>query len=530
MAIAEITSDNGRFLPDIIAGLHYLREETWWGVPAHYNSRKPEKSNQVVDLFNAETAALVAWTIQMLGNKIDSIEPGLSMKMRSEVVRRMLIPAVEIDFDWKRRTSNWNPWICSNWLACIMLCEENAKRKDEALRQIRQALDIFYRNYPDDGGCDEGVSYWDRSAASLAECCILWEMITGEKYLQPNDPKLKAMGSYVYNMYIGNDASVNFSDAMAYPTLHPSIAYLYGRYVGDSTLCQYAAFVAKKYNFTHNPSRIFKFSGSSFPSLGREILFLRHYDEFVKVTPKEPQIESAWMPHLQIFTARSKENLKQRLYVAAKGGTNGESHNHNDIGNFVIYLNNQPAIVDMGVGTYTAQTFSRQRYELMNTRSLYHNVPLINGTEQHDGIGYRATDVSYSTDSLTSTFSLNLAEAYPSSAKVKRWQRTISFNHNDKIEFTEDFQLKKNKGNTEITLITCGQTQISGADRIDITTPAGIVAITFDSNQLYPAVEKIELQDKTLANTWKKGLYRVKLSLKSRKKQQVIRYTICNNN
>lgn len=529
LVMAEIMGQEREFIDEIVKALHYLKEETWWGVPAHYNASLPQKNNQVVELFSAETSAIVAWTISVLREPLDSIEPGLCEVMRQEVVRRMLVPAVERDFDWKRRTNNWNPWICANWLHCIMLCEDDDTRRQEALRQVRLSMRIFYDNYPADGGCEEGVTYWDHSAASFTECAILMEHLTDGSFSMRNDAKLKAMCSFVSKMHISDSKTLNFADATPYSVLHPNIAYLCGLYTSDTTLCRYASFIARRYDFLNHPTRLFKSSGGG-PSLGRELLFLRHYNDFINEVHAQPSDTDVWLPNLQIFIARSLQKTDAGFYIAAKGGNNNESHNHNDIGNYIVYSHGEPAIVDIGIGTYNAQTFSSQRYELMNTRSLYHNVPLINGTEQHDGIGYRATDVSYSADSLTSTFSLNLAEAYPSSAKVKRWQRTITFNHNDKIEITEDISLKKNKGNTEITLITCGQTQISGADRIDITTPAGIVAITFDSNQLSPAVEKIELQDKTLANTWKKGLYRVKLSLKSRKKQQVIRYTICNNN
>ena len=67
------------------------------------------------------------------------------------------------------------------------------------------------------------------------------------------------------------------------------------------------------------------------------------------------------------------------LYVAAKGGHNGESHNHNDIGNFIVYADGEPEIIDVGNCVYTAKTFGAERYELMNTRSKNHNVPLIGG-------------------------------------------------------------------------------------------------------------------------------------------------------
>ena len=40
------------------------------------------------------------------------------------------------------------------------------------------------------------------------------------------------------------------------------------------------------------------------------------------------------------------------MYLSAKGGNNGESHNHNDVGSFVLYCDGKPAVIDVGTGVY----------------------------------------------------------------------------------------------------------------------------------------------------------------------------------
>ena len=77
------------------------------------------------------------------------------------------------------------------------------------------------------------------------------------------------------------------------------------------------------------------------------------------------------------MAARSKDGSAEGLYLAAQGGHNAESHNHNDVGNFIVYADGQPAIIDVGVETYTAKTFSSQRYEIWTMQSAYHNLPSI---------------------------------------------------------------------------------------------------------------------------------------------------------
>ena len=51
------------------------------------------------------------------------------------------------------------------------------------------------------------------------------------------------------------------------------------------------------------------------------------------------------------MTARVTERSSDGFYVAAQGGHNAESHNHNDVGNFIVFLNGKPVIVDVGVET-----------------------------------------------------------------------------------------------------------------------------------------------------------------------------------
>lgn len=88
------------------------------------------------------------------------------------------------------------------------------------------------------------------------------------------------------------------------------------------------------------------------------------------------------LPNLQVFAWR-----RGGLYVAAKGGHNGESHNHNDIGNFIVYADGEPEIIDVGNCVYTAKTFGAERYELMNTRSSNHN----GAADWRHGAGLRAS-------------------------------------------------------------------------------------------------------------------------------------------
>ena len=366
LAMAEIMEHKGILMEDIIKGLDYFKKEIWWGVSAHYPQNKPDPNNQVVDLFNAETANMLAWTIYMLHDELEGIKPGICEIIKKEIDRRLLLPARTIDYRWKNITGNHNPWICTNWLSCVLLCETEREQQIKDINQILTSLEFFIAGYPLDGGCDEGVHYWDRAASSLYECVRLIELATSGMLTLKDNPKFKAMGEFVYKTYICKNNYVNFADAPSNTNVHVNILFPFGRYICDSLMTGYAAMLAKESNFNQKPSRLFLHSGN-FPTLSRELLFLKDYSIFEDCKPAEPIIRGTWLPDLQVFTARYFEKSTDGLFVAAKGGHNAENHNHNDVGSFITYSAITPIIIDLGFATYTSKTFGNKRYELMKT-------------------------------------------------------------------------------------------------------------------------------------------------------------------
>ena len=420
LVMAEIMEGKNRFTNDIINGMGSFCEETWWGIPAHYGKYIPLTENQEVDLFNAETASLIVWTRYMLQPQFDAFSPDLCQRVDREIERRILKPALAKDYWWKKAGMNWNPWICSNWLASVLICEKDEARKAKAIAQIKKATQAFIDAYPEDGGCDEGPGYWDRAAASMFEVMRLLAVESDFSKLSDfsgSSEKIKRMAAYAYSTYIGNDYCVNFADAHENKAVQQvNIVYPFGLFVGNRTMREFGAYLGRQKHVLDNPAALYDKSGN-FPTLGRELMFLRHIRDFIDEKPREPLLKDVWLSDLQIMTAR-----RGSLYVAMKGGTNGESHNHNDVGSFIVYADNNPLLIDPGVGEYTAKTFSKDRYSIWTMQSGYHNLPQINGTDQKDGKQYAAKMISHKDGLLC----LDIAGAYPESAGVKSWKRTVT--------------------------------------------------------------------------------------------------------
>ena len=508
LVMAEIMEGKGRFIHQIIDGIGSFCEETWWGIPAHYSKPIPLTELQEVDLFNAETAGLIAWTRYMLEKQLDAFSSALCQRIDGEIERRILQPAVERDYWWKTAGMNWNPWICSNWLACVLICEKDEARKAEAIRQIRQATQAFIDAYPEDGGCDEGPGYWDRAAASMFEIMRLLDFEpTGvgsqETGVGRPESKVRRMAAYAYKTYIGNDYCVCFADAHENKAVQQvNIVYPFGLWLNDQTMRELGAWLGQRKQVLTNPAALFDKSGN-FPTLGRELFFLRHIREFMAEQPREPLLKDVWLPDLQIMTAR-----RGNLYVAMKGGHNGESHNHNDVGSFIVYRNNEPLFIDPAVGEYTAKTFSKDRYDIWTMQSQYHNLPQINGTDQKDGKTFAAKVVSHKNGQLT----LDIAGAYPAEADVKSWKRTVTATKSG-ITVTEDFELNNYKRPARLMLMT--------------TNRDALKYISYNHNQLEVSVEDVSNQlDPLLKGMWGQEMYRIVLTVKSKKMKQLIKYSI----
>lgn len=531
LVMAEIMQGRGRFLPSIRKGLHYfIEKEPWWGIPAHYPKDHPEKDIQPVDLFNAETAGMLAWTLYMLEDEINRKEKELCDQVRSEIDRRFLKPVLNQPQGWKNNANNWNTWITSNWLETVLICESDAKQRDAAFKGVQQCLRTFMKGYPDDGGCEEGVSYWDCAGASFFESLYFMQFAPKQAVLTLNEAqkkKVENMGRFITTMYINDLTFVNFSDAQAQNVPNINILFPYGEYLQNEQMMQLAAYVGKKYQYSLKPSTLFLKSGN-YPKLGRELMLLSMLPKYQATAAVEPKTEDAYLENSQIMVASNKN-----WFVAAKGGNNAESHNHNDIGNFIVYHNNQPVVIDLGRDTYTSKSFSNQRFELMNCRSAYHNVPIINGLEQKDGRKYRAEKVSHRFAEGVSSLSLNLEKAYTEAAHVEKWQRNIALDREyNRVEITEQYkldslQIEKDRLNgqvfdNQIILMAYGKPVVQKAGRILLQ--GGMVCLEYDAQYLSASVEKVQMTDGIMKTQWKDNIYRIILRLNDNYPMAKVKY------
>ncbi len=162
------------------------------------------------------------------------------------------------------------------------------------------------------------------------------------------------------------------------------------------------------------------------------------------------------------------------MFLATHGGHNAESHNHNDVGDFILYANGAPVIIDAGRGNYTARTFSSQRYELWFTQSDYHNLPIVNGFGQKAGRAFAAQDARSTISDRAASLSADIAAAYPPEAGITSWNRVVALDRvRSRVEITDDYVLTQKPNSLQQIFMTIAEVDVTKPGEVLLTTPQG---------------------------------------------------------
>jgi hypothetical protein len=515
LVIAEIISGDKKYMPQLLNGLWATLEESTWEIPAIVELQKagadlPDPSEQVIGLVSAETAAMIANIQFMLAGQLDAYSPIINKRIAFELHRRILDPYKQRDDFWwmgfsGKPVNNWNAWINANVLQVALLSETNMNDLFRVIHKIFKSADYFINQYPADGGCDEGPTYWSLAGGKLIKLLYLANSVSGGKLSWATNTLMHNIGTYIYKTHIAGDYFVNFADAGSKTIPNAESVYRFGEMFKDDSLKHFAAY-------------LFSLKKNELPlnNLPDFLATAAIFNELATLTPDPMLISSAALEDIQVFTARSVAGSTSGLFMAVQGGHNAESHNHNDVGNFIVYANGEPVIVDAGVGTYTAQTFSSRRYEIWTMQSQWHNCPLINGVMQKDGRQYKASDVSFERKNNEVNFAMDIAKAYQAEAYVKTWKRRFLFNQQkSKLVLSENFELEKITGETKINFLSSCSVKSDVKGEVGFYNNEGrlMLILKYAPGLMTAGVEEKILDDEKLTNTWGSKLYRLSFTL-----------------
>jgi hypothetical protein len=509
LVVGEALERAGRFVDGIIDAVWSICEETWWGGPAHVFMQGgepglPDADDHLVDLFAAETAGALAWTVHLVGDVLQQAAPAVTRRIHTEVRRRVLDPCETRDFWWMgisdvgwmgtrggpRIVNNWNPWICSNWIAGAVLLEDDAERRARAVAKALVVLDQYLAVVPPDGSCEEGAAYWSRAAGTLFDALELLSDATRGAIDVFDHPVIAELARFLPRIHLAGPWFANFGDGSPRPDLPAGVVYRYGTRIGDASVCALGAELVDRWR-REGPA-------DPIESLGRSVRTLEVVEE-ARAAPRAAARPSfIWLPGDQVMVARDAAGSTRGFALACRGGHNGAPHGHNDIGSFIVMLDGEPLVIDAGVGTYTAQTFGPERFQLWTMRSAYHNVPFVAGTEQAAGADHAAELLRCVDGADRAELVLDLRGAYPDEVGIERWERSISLERGHGVVVVDSWTLHR-PAPVELHLL------FRDEPVVDIDTGAlrfEHAVIGFEPRPARLEVEPVPLDDPTLTTNW----------------------------
>ncbi|WSG99349.1 heparinase II/III family protein (plasmid) [Rhizobium johnstonii] len=506
LVLGELVEGGARFLPKIVDGIFLIAEESGWQLPAHNAYERsgarlplPDDLQPVVDLFAAETAALLATVVALLRDELDGISPEITARVEREIEIRILSPYLDRHFWWigrgEERMNNWTAWISQNVLLTVFSLKTDQPTRHAVVKKALGSLDAFLKDYAEDGACEEGVLYYRHAALCLHGALTILDTVApglfGRFWQQP---KIRNMAEYIAYMHVAGRYYFNFADSSAVVEPCSAREYLFGRAVGSEMLAEFAASDRAASDNPHLP--------------GEWNLWYRVQELLVGPTlpaapPHPASRRDIFYPGIGLFIARDRQ-----FSLAVKGGNNGEGHNHNDVGSVSLYKNGRPFLIDVGVETYTAKTFSARRYEIWTMQSAFHNLPTFAGVMQSAGEAFGARDVEVGFDEGSARISLDISDAYPPEVQLHSYRRVVSLLRGRHVEIVDTYDGGKP---AVLSLMTCLAPTV-GPDRIYLADLGSI----FVEGAGEIEIDEIGVDDARLRSAWPEKIYRLRLPFAGR--------------
>lgn len=514
LVLAEYIERKGRFTDSIINGIFSLCEESGWQLPAHNSYYRdtpgellPDSERPVLDLFACETGAQLAMIKYLLADSLNTVHPFICKRIDAELQKRIFTPYLTFHFWWMgngdEHMCNWTVWCIQNVLIAYYLSDAPINSRDESLAVMEKScygIDMFLKDYGEDGCCEEGAQYYRHAGLCLFNAMEVLNFVSNNAFCTMyKDNKVRNIAEYIEKVHVRDKYYFNFADCSPVAGRAGVREYLFGKRIGSDRL---VSFAASDFAASDNDTRL---------TVNEINLFYRYQnlytcDEILSLPQTDAAsdscTDSVYYKSIGLFIRKAP-----LFDTAVKAGDNDDSHNHNDTGSIIVYKNGIPLLIDVGVGTYTRQTFSPERYKLWPMQSAYHNLPTINGIMQKDGERYCATDISLS--EKLDFISMNIVQAYPEEAGASAYIRKVDLSDNNAVIISDHVEYTGEYGsNTVLSLMTYEKPDICGNDirlgELSVITCEGASDINF---------EEIPITDARLMTAWTGSVHRLLLTL-----------------
>ena len=425
-------------------------DEYTWALPAHIWGDFDEEHRQTIDLFSAETASALA-EICALNESL--LTPAVVKRARDNIRKRVIDRYLTDNFGWETAQNNWAAVCCGAvGVAAMYLCKID--ELSEIVFKLQAAMESYISGFPADGAGTEGLSYWSYGFTFFAAYAEMLHRLSGGRIDLFADSRVKNIALFQQKAYFPFGGKVKFGDCS-----EGDISRWWG-------LTSYIKSRFDEAEFLPGPL-LPKFDGDP---CYRWVGILRDLVWSVDNKVSGNSYHTYIFPDAQWYISSGAN----RSGIAVKGGHNGESHNHNDVGQVEFYLNGDEVLVDYGSGIYDRDYFGERRYERFECGSQGHNLPIIAGQFQRAGREFCAKNVAITDSGIT----MDIAPAYGLDC-LKSLVRKVSFNQSDgSLSLVDEFDLSSDRVKIVERFVSFSKPEVVG-DKILFHGENGSAAMSY---------------------------------------------------
>ena len=450
LVLAECIENRGRFLPAIESLVKALCAERTWVLPAHDRDLGDFRGEKItIDLWSSALAWNLATTDWLLGEKLSA---AIRQEIRQNIRRRVLDPfrATFTGADaskgnwWVTAKHNWNSVCLAGVAGAAMQQIESRRQRAEFLAAAVKYSENYLKGYEEDGYCTEGLSYWNYGLGHYVLLAETISQATGGNIDLIDPPLVSEIARFALKIHIMDGVYPSFADCPVKTKPDHNLMYFVSRRWGLGL---------SQYNQPRADGGL----------AGTMIYAFNLADSAPQSAPATALAAPLrdWFGNNGILIARPAAGSACRMGVALKGGHNAETHNHNDVGSYVVAVGNKAVLLDAGSERYTARTFSPKRYESNVLNSFGHPVPIVAGQLQREGPKARAEILKTEFTDQADLLAMEIGSAYKAEG-LKSLVRTFLYSRQgdgsltvtDKVEFASP----QSFGTALITGGSCKQT------------------------------------------------------------------------
>jgi len=301
---------------------------------------------------------------------------------------------------WVAPRNNWNQ-VCNGGLGlgALAIGDVYRDKANAVLNNVLASLPPAMLLYAPDGGWIEGPGYWAYATQYAVNFIAGLDSSLGRDYGLSESAGFRKTGDFRLQSTGPFGLAFNYADAHEETEPAPQLSWLSNRFQQPAYAWQEQTFASRK--------------GEASPL---DLVWFPRVDKSPQETgfARAQQFRGANVAFLR--TSWADPNA---LYVGAKGGDNGASHAHLDLGSFVFDAAGVRWAIDLGPDDYNLPDyFGKKRWTYYRLRTESHNTLLIDNDNQSE-------TARASLHLAGSSIEIDLADAYPD--RLQRWTRQLSF-------------------------------------------------------------------------------------------------------